>query len=132
MKQKKYFKNKIESVQKMIWDLEFKRFKIGELREEVRQEYDELKAKRSVLEAQIKSQKENPTKEAGEVAKLEDQLVLLNKDIEKSENDMKGLDLQVNGIRPCADYPEGVTGVNQQLGALRDLTPMIKSYIKTL
>jgi chromosome segregation ATPase len=132
MTQKKYFKNKITAVKRMIWDLEFKRYKIGELREEIRQEYDELKAKRSVLEAQIKSQKENPTKEASEIARLDDQLVLLNKDIEKSENDMKVLDSQVNGIRPSVEYPEGVTGVNQQLGALRDLIPIIKSYIKIL
>jgi len=139
-KQKKYFKEKLNGVQKMIWDLEFKRFKTQEIREQIRQEYDNLKAKLSVLETQIKQQAEKPTMEKGEIARLDDQKVLLERDIKrKAEGDdglqiigMKQLDMQINGLAPSNEYPDGVQGINDQLEALRELNEIIKDYIKTL
>ena len=139
-KQKKYFKQKLDGVQKMIWDLEFKRFKTREIREQIRQEYDNLKAKLSALETQIKQEAEKPTMEKGDIAKLDDQKVLLERDIKrKAEGDdglqiigMKQLDMQINGLAPSSDYPDGVQGINDQLEALRELGEILKDYIKSL
>ena len=86
----------------------------------------------SILEAQIKAQKEKPTMEAGEIARLDDQKVLLERDIERFKEQMKGLDLEVHGSKPTAEYHDGVQGVKQQLEALRELVGMLKDYLKTL
>ncbi len=131
-KQKKYFERKLDGVQKMIWDLEFKRFKTLEIREEVRQEYDSVRSKLSVLETQIKAQKETPTMEKGEIARLDDTKVLFDKDIEKLKEQMKGLDIEVDGSKKTNEFPEGYQGITQQLEALRELQVMLKDYIKNI
>ena len=112
----------------MIEDLSFKRFKTREIREEIRVEYDNLKSKLSILETQIKAQKDSPTMEKGEIARLDDQKVLLDRDIERYLKQMKGLDLEVEGSRPTAEYPDGVQGINQQLDSLRELIGMLEDY----
>lgn len=131
-KQKGYFKRKNEGVQSMIWDLEFKRSKTQMIREEVRQEYDKNKARLDILQIQIKVQKDKPTLEEGEIKRLDDQEVLLKRDIERYEAQMKQMDLDIAGSKPTNDYPDGVTGINDQLESLRELQVMIKAYIKQL
>lgn len=131
-KQKKYFEEKGEAVQKMIWDMEFKRFKTLEIREDVRGEYDATKAKLVAVEGQIKQQKETPTMEDGEVKRLDDQKVLLERDIARYEAQMQALDLEVSGSPRTNEYPDGVEGLDQQLEALRELQGMVKEYIKSL
>lgn len=116
----------------MIWDLEFKRAKTLSIKEDIRVEFDNLKSKLNTLETQIISQKEKPTMEAGDIARLEDQKVLLDKDIEKLLVQMKMLDLEVEGSKKTNDYPEGVQGIAQQLDALRELQLMLRAYIKEL
>ena len=131
-KQKTYFKKKLQGVQNMIWDLEFKRAKTQMIREEIRQDYDQLKSKLYVLEGDIKKQAETPTMEKGEIARLDDQKVLLDRDIKRREEQMKDLDLEVMGSKATNEYPEGVQGVNQQIDALHELKSMLKEYIATL
>jgi len=128
----RYFLKKLRGVESMIEDFQFKRFKTREIREEMRQEYDNLKAKLSVLETQIKTQKEKPTMEKGEIARLDDSKVLLDRDIERYANQMKALDLEVEGSKPTAEYHDGVQGINDQLDALRELYQMLQDYIKKL
>lgn len=132
IKQKAYFKKKLDGVQCMIWDLEFKRAKTQMIREEIRMEYDNLKSKLSVLEGEIKTEKENPKMEKGEAARLDDRKVLIDRDIERFIGQMKGLDLEVNGSKPTEEYRDGVQGINQQLDSLRELQGMLKSYIDAL
>lgn len=60
---KSYFLHKLGEVQYMIWDLDFKRFKTLELREEMRKTYDDLANKISITLNQIKSQVINPKPE---------------------------------------------------------------------
>ena len=128
-KQKKYFKDKLDGVKKMMWDLEFKRYKIREIREEIRAEYDGLKSKLSVLDEQIKSEKDKPTMEKGEIARLDDKKEILEKDIERYKKQMEGLDLEISGSKPTKDVPEGHQGINQQIDAVRELEGMVKDYI---
>ena len=131
-KKKKYFKNKLSGVQKMIWDLEFKRAKMQAIREDIRQEYDNLKSKLYVLEVQIKSQAEKPTIENEEIVKLGDNKIILDRDIERLQNQMKMLDIEVAGAKSTNENPEGINGVNQQLDSLQELKVILKDYIKSL
>lgn len=131
-KQKRWFDKKLDGIEKMIWDIEFKRFKVQELRERTRQEYDNQKSKLSVLETQIKAQKDDPKIEKAEIAHLDDKKVLVDRDISRSLEAMKGLDVEIDGLRPSADHPDGVPGVNEQIDALHDLKGIVQKYIKTL
>lgn len=131
-KQKKHFKDKLSGVQKMIWDLQFKKAKTQSIREDIRMEFDNLKGKLNALETQIESQKKTPTMEAGDIARLDDNKVLLNRDIERLLGQMKGLDIEISGSKKTEEYPDGIQGIDQQLDALRELQLMLKAYIKEI
>lgn len=131
-KQKEYFDKKLDGVQKVIWDFEFKRFKLGLEREEIRGGYDNLRSRMEVLKTQIKAQKEKPTMEKGEIARLNDQEVILQRDIDRAIQNMKVLDGEISGLAASSEHPEGVTGINQQLEALRELKQTVRDYKKTL
>lgn len=145
----KYFLKKLQGVKWMILDLEFKRFKTKEIREEVRQAYDNNKAKLLSLEMRIAEEKkevssgnakldgsvvtyEKPKMPLEEVARLEDEVVRMKRDNERFLGQIKAMDLDVEGSRETNEYPDGVSGINQQLDSLRELEGMLKDYMKTL
>ncbi len=161
-KKKKYFKHKLDGVQKMVWDLEFKREKSLMIREEVRQEYDKLRSKFYIIETQIKAQLKTPDKicevhnpekgkdkvhkdkgtcaceyiekamEIGEIERLYDSKEILSKEIGQLSNQMKTMDIDIHGANPTNEYPEGVAGIDQQLEKLRELQVILKHYVKEL
>ena len=126
----RYFRNKINGVKRTILDLEFKRYKLAELREESREEYDNLKSRRVVLQNKIDSEKTTPTMEQGDIARLDDDLVRLNIQIESKEAQLKALDMEMHGSKQTAEYPDGAQGVDQTIDALHELVAMLESYIK--
>ena len=130
-KQKKYFVQKADGIQKMIWDQEFKRAKTLEIREGIRKAYDESAGRLTVLKQRISSA---PEKEKGtdEFKRLEDEVVRLEKEIETYKNQMKQCDLDITGSKQTNEYPEGLVGVDQNLESLRELQAMVKKYIKTI
>ena len=132
MNKKKYFKNKLIGVQNMIWDLEFKSFKTQEIREEVLVNYDDSKLKLTVVDEKIKLEKDNKKMSTDEFKRLEDSKVLLEKDIKRYENQMAALDLEVFGSRPTNELPDGAIGITHQIDSLRELSTMIKDYIKSI
>mgnify|MGYP001574832216 CR=1 FL=1 len=111
----------------MIWDLEFKVFKTREIREDVRREYDQSKSRLSILEEQITNWPKD--KDEGDRKRLEDQVVLLKRDVERFEAQMKQLDLEVNGAKPSMEYPDGVQGINHQIDSLQELKGMLKEWL---
>lgn len=125
--QKKWFRSKLDGVQKTIWDLEFKRFKTREIREEIRAEYDKLKASLEPLDNQIAA-----TTEEEALKGMNDQKAAILEDTERFLKQMKHLDVEVAGSPPTEEYPDGMQGINQQLDALRELQQMILEYIKVL
>lgn len=129
---KDYFKQKLVGVQKMIWDLEFKRFKTREIREEIRIEYDNLKTKLEMVTTQLKNEQDKPTMPKEELARLDDQKVIIERDIDRYLKQMQGLDLEVEGSKQTAEYPDGMQGINHQLDSLRELDGMLKDYVKNL
>jgi hypothetical protein len=128
--QKGHFKLKLKGVEKMIYDLEFKAFKTREIREDVRREYDQSKSRLSITEEQIKNWPAD--KDQGDKARLEDKIVLLKRDVERFEAQMKQLDLECNGSKPTNEYPDGVQGINHQIDSLQELKLMLQEWIKSL
>ena len=141
---KKYFKKKLEGVQKMIWDLEFKREKTSILRENIRKEYDGAYSKLQVIETQIKALPEDKKEWTDEQKRLEDQKVLLVQDIEGVRNgdgsvakpgykDVMGeMDVQIHGSEKSQEYPDGINGIAQQIQGLRELQQILRMYIKKI
>lgn len=121
----KYFKKKLRGIECMIADLEFKREKTLMIREEVRREYDNLKQKRDLIQTK-------PTSSEADIKTIEDQIVLITRDIDRYEEQMKGMDLDVYGSKPTADYPNGIEGVEHQLNSLQELKFMVINYIKRI
>ena len=130
--QKKYINKKIKGVQSMLWDLEFKRFKSLEIREGLRKDYDQASSRLEILKTQIAGEKENPTMSEDERKRLEDQQVLLEKDIDNYKRQIDSIDLDVNGSRPTDSMPEGHQGIYQQLEALQQLKGMLQEYLKQI
>lgn len=131
----KYFLKKVRGVKKMILDLEFKRSKTRMIREDIRHEYDALRSKFNILEANIKEDEKKDKKDkmdTGELERIKDQMVLLEQDISRMKAQMVGLDIEVEGSKPTKELPEGHDGINQQLEALRELVGMLKNYMKKL
>jgi len=128
--QKKHFTRKLEDVTRTIWDEEFKRFKALEIREDIRKEYDNVRSKIEALTGQIKAQKDLKAKD--EVKRIEDLKVQLENTKTQHEQDMERIDIQVKGLKKCAEHPHGIAGSNQMIEQLRELQSMIKTYIKTL
>ena len=126
-KQKQHFKAKLVGVQRMIWDLEFKRFKTREIREEIRQLYDNKKATLSVIEERLKSDEKDE-----DAPKWKDEVEKLNVELKRYEDQMKGLDLEVDGSVKTNELPDGYEGISQTLESLRELQQMIKNYINEL
>ena len=94
--QKKYFKKKLAGIQATIWDFEFKKFKNRLIREEFRKEYDGLKSKLHILLPRLESEKDKLP--VDEFKRLEDQKVILERDIKRQEEKMAELDVEDLGL----------------------------------
>ena len=127
---KNHFQQKLDGVKKMIWDLEFKRHKTQEIREGIRVECDALKSRIHGYEEQIKNWPEGGN--VDERKRIEDQKVLAERDVKRFEGQMQELDLEVNGSKPTNQYPDGITGVNQQIDSMRELKEMLEGWISAL
>jgi len=137
----RYFQGKRNAIEKMVCDLEFKRYKTLQIREKLRYEMDGIKFKLDRLNVQIEQEKSKPTMSADELKRLEDQKIIFERDIErliKGKPDdpnivcIEGLDYAVFGSRPTNEYPQGIQGVNQEIEGLRELSLILRDYIKTL
>ena len=128
--EKKHFKQKLKGVEKMIWDLNFKVFKTREIKEDVRKGYDKKKAKLFGLEEQIKNWPKD--KDEADRKRLEDEITRINQGIERGEQQMKMLDMEIDGAQPSEQYPEGVQGISQQVDGLMELRQMLKDWLRTL
>ena len=127
---KAHFKQKLDGTEKMIWDLEFKVFKTREVREDVRQEYDYMIQRIGNL----KNQFENfpATGDLAEKARITDQIILAERDRDRFLEQIKMIDLEIEGSKPTAELPDGASGIVNQIESLRELLTMLKDWIKKL
>ena len=127
---KSHFTNKLDGVGKMIWDLQFKLFKTREIREDIRKEYDFMKARIDGLNTQITNYPKDGN--IDEKKRLDDQKVLAERDANRLEAQLRGLDVEMDGTKPSVDYPEGADGITQQIESLHELQSMLKNWIKKI
>jgi hypothetical protein len=125
-----HFKAKLKQTRILIWDLQFKVFKTREIREDIRQEYDYVKARIENLKNQIATFPAD--KDPGDKARLEDDKVRAEGDEARFLKQMEELDLEIEGSKPTAEYPNGVEGVTHQIDSLRELDKMLVDYLKEL
>lgn len=125
---KNYFKQRLQGTERLVWDLEFKMFKTREIREDIRKEYAQMKARLFTVEEQIKNFPAD--KDQADKARLEDQKVLLDKDTLRFQAQIEQLDIEVEGTKPTEKYPDGVDGIVQQIGSLKEVQTMLKDWIK--
>lgn len=149
-KQRKYFQHKLDGAEKMTWDNEFKMEKTLMIREEVRREYDGVRSKLQIIEEKVKTfpfseQKKDITpdekvkqdaedykKWTPEQQALYDEKVILTRDRDRYEAQMKKMDVDVYGSKKTNEYPDGIEGIVQTIESLRELKTMIIEYMKKI
>ncbi len=122
-KKKSFFKQKIEEVNKVVWDLEFKIHKAHQMREQSRQQRDQnINALMRVDE----SLKADPTNENLLKEKANFEVI-----VGKLEGQMKMIDDQINGV-PATEEDSGAQGIMEMIGGYAELREMYKTYISEL
>lgn len=124
---KGHFRGKLQGTRTLIYDLEFKRFKTREIREDVRKEYDMDCSRIHALEKQLEALSSDDEKKT-----IEDKKVLAERDRDRHLAQMRRLDAEVNGQKPTNDDPDGVIGITEQISSYKELAKMLEDYIKTL
>ena len=114
-------------MKKSIADLEFKRFKTLEIREDVRKAYDKTQHRLDILKAQMKSEEEKGNKE--QAGHIELEVVQVEKEAERYKSQLKAMDLEVTGSKQTNEYPDGYVGINDTLESLRELEKMLHVYV---
>lgn len=127
---KSVFKAKLQQTRQMIWDLEFKIFKTREIREDIRQNYDQMLSRIAAYDEQIANWPADA--DPAERARIEDQKTLAQSDADRFIRQMQMLDAEVDGLKPTADNPNGQVGISEQVDSLREVESMVKDYITTL
>ena len=122
---KAHFKAKLKGTKRMVWDLEFKIFKLLEMKEDLIKEFDFMNSKIDTLNKKIEAEKDKEVK-----ANLKDQLELAQIDANNLEGQMQGIDLQVYGTKKSEQYPEGVMGTTEELENLEAFIGLIEDYVK--
>lgn len=133
----RYFSKKAKQIKYTIWDMEFKRYKTSELREEMRQLYDNTKSHIAMLEEKAKTQREkksdDPTKmPEGDIARIDDEITRAKVKEEDTLKSVKEMDLQIDGSKQTHEYPDGVQGLSQQIDALYELQQMVNQYLSKI
>lgn len=127
---KRYFNGKLQGTRQMKWDLEFKVFKTREIREEIRQQYDQMLSRIEGYKQQLENWPAEQPEE--EKKRVEDLKVLAERDAERYMKQMQMLDAEVDGLKPTSDNPAGQVGVSEQIDSLHEVESMLKDYLKTL
>jgi len=128
-KKRKFFKSKIKQVERSIWDLEFKLYKIREMREERRKQRDRAMETIDAYEVQLKKpdHKEETIKEL--TGKKDEQI----KYKEHLEQQIQFLDWEINGGAPEGAVDGNgspIIGTIPQIEGMRELLKMYRDYLK--
>lgn len=119
--QKKYYQSKLEGIERMIWDLEFRRFQLRGLREEVRQQRDRVYENIDALTKQIEKGENKPET----LTILTEEKNKKQKALEELEDQMVRLDNELSGR-----LPEMEPSVEARIDGCYDLLKQWKKFIK--
>lgn len=119
---KKHFKGMLISAERVIAELEFKKFTALIERENVRRQYDQLQETLQRINAQLLSTPDNEQVK-GEQATIE-------KNIKDAKDYMDSIDGTVVGTPPTPSLPDGAKGLDNELKEWVTKRDYIKSFIK--
>lgn len=131
-KKYKYFTKKLEGVKYAILDLEFKRFKTLEIKEDIRKEYDNCKAQIQLHTEKYKAEQKIGKLNKDEMARIDDSKVKAEAERDRLLEQIKGLEREVSGAKPSNEEPNGYDGIEQTIDSLRELQEMLFDYMKKL
>ena len=121
-----YIKQSIKGIDRRLIDLEFKRFKLEELREGVRREFDRMFEVVETLKAKVFSLKESKGDENA-IKELEGQLEKYTKDLEGLKQQIGQLDGEISSTNP--ELPQSV---NSQIEVAQEFKKMLVQYLKQI
>jgi len=125
--QKAYYKAKIRGFQRMLWDLELQRFTNGSLREQAREEYDQLMSRKDALDKR-EIDKSLTVEQAKEE---EDRMTSLKKEVDsKIESIIKEMDLFdaiLNGRQE--EGKQYIEGINDKIDTVRSTMQKTKEFL---
>ncbi len=128
----RFFIKKIRSVQRTIWDNEFKIAKTRQVREGVRQDRDKTVEALQQIEVMLKSHEEGKAVLVDEVlAKIKEDQAKIADDKQRYERQMIMLDREIYGA-PAQGEDPGQQGVVDTLKALTELREMYSDYANKL
>ena len=123
---KRFFKDKIDSVTKTIWEFEFKIQKSRQVREGVRLDRDRAIEAIQQIDARIKGE----TKEE-EKAKMEVEKGKFQENVKRYEEQMLMMDKQITGFA-WDETHEPIIGILEQIKSLVELREMYKDHISKM
>jgi hypothetical protein len=118
---KKYFKGMLNDADKVIWDLEFKKFTALNERETGRRQYDQLSDALARITAQLENNKDDE-KLLAEKAEVE-------KNIKDTQSYIDSIDATISGGAPSETMPNGAEGIDSKLSAWVTRREYIKSFL---
>lgn len=115
---KRYFQEMLVDSQKVIADLEFKKFTAMSERESARRQYDQMQ------DALARMKAKEPKDE-----KLEGEIATAEKNLKDLESYMKNIDETITGGAPSEALPNGAEGIDNKLTSWVRRREFIKSFI---
>lgn len=144
--EKQFNQDKLIDISCSIYDWQFKRFKNRVERERYRDEYDVIKAKLEAIDHTMKVQKEKPTMSEGEIARLPDEKLKMEKDLLVYKEKIDQCDKDLSGVQESYEknekgelvrdekglpvYVAPTPGIETMIEALRELKNVHIAYIK--
>lgn len=122
---KKYFNAMVADAEKVIWDLEFKKFTALQEREVTRRQYDQGQDALARINAQL----QNPSLDKDTKEHLEGQKAGVEKTLGDLMTHMKNIDGVISGAAPSEQLPEGAEGIDNKLSSWVQRREYIKSFI---
>lgn len=119
---KKHFTAMVASADKVIAELEFKKFTCLIERENVRRQYDTLKETLQRINAQLLSTPDNE--------QLKGEQATIEKNIKDAQAYMNDIDGTIAGTAPTPSIPDGYKGIDNEMKEWVNKRNYITSFIK--
>lgn len=121
-KKKDYFAAMVADADKVLWDLEFKKFTALNEREVIRRQYDQAQDAFSRISAQLL--------DAGKNDKLEEEQKAIETRVKSLKKEMDAVDATIAGGQPSELLPNGAEGIDNKLHSWSQRREYIKAFIK--
>lgn len=122
-KKKSHFEKMKRDATVVLWETEFQKFTVLELREQTRKQYDQAQ---QALEAILTRLKVSP-----EDKNLQEQKLMMEKTISNFKDKLIAIGTRLEGGQPCALIPDGVpVGMTEDLQNKANRIGMIEWFIK--